>query len=238
MKLRVLNIILLTACLFAGLLLFSSEVLAQKSRENSTREEPVLRQKRNPPPANYYRLDDRHLHNYYYPRSGHVIKTLPSRRTYIHHRNRDYFFYQGIWYRPYGVSFEVIVPPFGITVPILPPVYSTIWVHGRPYYYANNVYYLWREERDVYEVVAPPKALLDTEPPLAVEELIIYPANKQSDEELANDRYECHRWSREQSGYDPTQVPETLSAAQLVTRRSDYQRAMRACLEGRGYTVR
>jgi hypothetical protein len=32
-------------------------------------------------------------------------------------------------------------PPAGIVVPVLPPAYTTVWVAGVPYYYANDVYY-------------------------------------------------------------------------------------------------
>jgi len=38
--------------------------------------------------------------------------------------------------------FHVVVRlPAGILVPVLPPAYTTVWVAGAPYYYANDVYY-------------------------------------------------------------------------------------------------
>lgn len=46
------------------------------------------------------------------------------------------------------------------------------------------------------------------------QDLYVYPANGQSDEQLSQDRYECHRWAAEESGYDPSQfgdeVPQTV----------------------------
>jgi hypothetical protein len=35
----------------------------------------------------------------------------------------------------------VVRPPVGIVVPVLPPAYTTVWVAGLPYYYANDAYY-------------------------------------------------------------------------------------------------
>jgi len=36
---------------------------------------------------------------------------------------------------------------------------------------------------------------------------MIYPASGQSDEELAQDRFECHLWAVEQSNFDPSNPP-------------------------------
>lgn len=156
--------------------------------------------------------------------------------------------------------------------------------------------------------------------PIAVgQQLFVYPANGQDDDQLANDRYECHLWAVKESNFDPSEfgdvapptvvrvpVPENESAgatakgaiagaiagavlghgnghagdvvagaivgsavgaavegsgqakaeqeaqaeaqrqaeeiakskAEQAVRRSNYRRAMTACLEGRGYTVR
>jgi outer membrane lipoprotein SlyB len=155
--------------------------------------------------------------------------------------------------------------------------------------------------------------------PAAGQDLFAYPSQGQSDEQLANDRYECHRWAVAESGFDPSEfgeiapprvvrvpVPENRAAgatqkgaiagaiagavlghgsdvgkdavigavvgsiagaaveqkgereareqaeaqsrlqaqelarskAEKALRSSNYRRAMTACLEGRGYTVR
>jgi hypothetical protein len=59
-----------------------------------------------------------------------------------------------------------------------------------------------------------------------------------STEQQSRDRYECHRWAVSQTGFDPTQSQGGVSESQVGTKRSDYMRAITACLEGRGYTVR
>lgn len=40
------------------------------------------------------------------------------------------------------------------------------------------------------------------------QDLYVYPAKGQSDEQLAKDRYECHRWAVQESGFDPSRFDE------------------------------
>lgn len=62
--------------------------------------------------------------------------------------------------------------------------------------------------------------------------MYVYPAAGQSEQQTAEDRYECHVWGADRSGFDPT-----LGAG----RRDDaenYRRAFTACMEGRDYVVK
>lgn len=185
-----------------------------------------------------FRLDNRYRLNRSYPRHGLYIDRLPFRRPPIHFRNNDYFFHRGTWYRPAGSRFVITVPPMGIVVPILPPFYATVWARGIPYYYANNVYYTWQPTLNGYIVTEPPREISEEEPPLIADELFIYPKNDQSEQQQADDRFSCHQWSVSQTRYDPTQPPENIVVSSLNDKREDYQRAMKACLEGKGYSVR
>jgi hypothetical protein len=187
---------------------------------------------------NEMHYDTRFHHDRYYPHSGRIINVLPEHRHRVYYHDHDYYFHAGVWYRPHGSSFIVVAPPPGIIVPILPPFYSTIWVSGIPYYYANDTYYVWRPDRNGYEVTAPPAQATQQEPPLVADQLFIYPTKGQSEQQQADDRYACHSWAVKQTGYDPTQPPEQLNNTTLNSKREDYQRAMKACLEGRGYSVR
>ena len=63
-------------------------------------------------------------------------------------------------------------------------------------------------------------------------DLVFYPAEGQTEEQTDKDRYECYRWAKSQSGYDPT-LPD-----QEVASKDMYDRAMSACMDTRGYTVR
>jgi hypothetical protein len=149
------------------------------------------------------------------------------------HGGSRFFFSGGVWYRPQGPRFIVAIPPVGLFLPFLPPYYSTIWVGGAPYYYANEVYYAHRG--DGYVVVEPPKEEVSQTPPPA-DQMFIYPRLGQNEKQQADDRYACHQWAVNQTGFDPTQPPG--SPAQHGEKRADYQRAMGACLDGRGYTVK
>lgn len=184
-----------------------------------------------------FRIDKRYEHNRSYPRTGHIIKILPQRRHPIHYRNKSYFYLGGVWYLPSGPNYVVVRPPLGIVVPVLPSFYTTIWFGGVPYYYANDVYYVWRPDLNGYQVTAPPQAESHSEPAYLADELFIYPKQGQSEQQQADDRYACHRWGVEQTTYDPTQ-PGNLPVEELSRKREEYQRAMKACLEGRGYSVR
>ena len=65
-------------------------------------------------------------------------------------------------------------------------------------------------------------------------QLFMYPRQNQDAQLQARDRDECYRWALDQLGYDQSKSPAGLSAGQSA----DYYRAMTACLDGRGYSVR
>ena len=87
-------------------------------------------------------------------------------------------------------------------------------------------------------VVEPPKGEVAEAPPAPAGQLFIYPRNGQNDQQQAKDRYECHSWAVSQVGYDPTQPPGSVPEAQTNQKRADYQRAMGACFDARGYTTK
>lgn len=185
-----------------------------------------------------YRYDRRYHHDRYYPSSGLRFKTLPKRHYEIIYHRRPYYYSSGIWYLRSGAQFVVTVPPIGIVIPFLPPLYTTLWVRGVPYYYANDVYYVWQPDLNGYVVTNPPQDLNEEEVQPLNEEFFIYPKKGQSEKQQADDRYQCHSWSVKQTGYDPSQPPENLTQNELSSKRENYQKAMKACLEGRGYSVR
>jgi hypothetical protein len=185
-------------------------------------------------------MDSRYGHNRQYPSRGQFIEALPGGHRVVLYGDARYYFHGGAWYRPQGPRFVIVAPPFGIVVPFLPPFYATIWVGGLPYHYANDVYYT--QGAGGYVVVEPPKGEVSQSPPsagqMSSDQLFIYPRQGQSEQKQATDRYECHRWATSQTGFDPTQPPAGVPAAQMSQKRADYQRAIGACLDGRGYTVK
>jgi len=52
----------------------------------------------------------------------------------------------------------------------------------------------------------PPRRTSAPPPPQPVQaQIVVYPAHGQSPDQLARDRYECHTWAVQQSGFDPSQ---------------------------------
>ena len=200
-----------------------------------------------PPPHGSVHYDARYSHNYYYPTRGAYVTTLPRGPVVITRPGGNYYYAGGVWYRPYGGSYVVVTAPLGVFVPVLPAYYTTMWVGGVPYYYANDTYYTWSSDQNGYQVVDPPNqpnyvaAPADAPPqaaPMPSDDLYAYPQSGQTAEQQASDKYACHKWAQSQSGFDPTQQSGGVPPDQAGTARDSYQRAMSACLEGKGYSVR
>jgi hypothetical protein len=147
--------------------------------------------------------------------------------------------WRGGFYGPWGWGLGGL--GLGLYFATLPYYYSTYWWGGVPYYYADNNYYIWNGGVGQYQTVAPPAEVLSQAGGQAgggqapgPSELIAYPKNGQSEDQLGRDKFECHRWAAAQTGFDPTQ----FGGGSAPAKRSDYFRAQAACLEGRGYSVK
>ena len=75
----------------------------------------------------------------------------------------------------------------------------------------------------------------DVAPGAAGDGIIAYPRNGQSDQQQATDKFQCHGWAKGQTGFDPTSQSSSGATGGV---REAYGRAMAACLDARGYTVR
>lgn len=187
-------------------------------------------------------FDGVHGNNHYYLNRGVTVRALPREARMVPYRGSRYWYHQGVWYRPYGHAFIAAAPPFGLYVPFLPAFATAVVIGGIPYYYANDTYYMYHQDVGQYEVVPSPEAA--NGPPAnepsgagSADKIFVYPKNGQSAEQQADDKYECHRWAADQSGFDPT-AGTASDASATADQRAQYQRAQQACLEGRGYTVR
>lgn len=191
-------------------------------------------------------MDARYGHNRYYPNRGVMVGAVPGRPVIFNRPGGRFYYSGGIWYAPRGPGFVVVGAPLGVFVPVLPAYYTTVWFGGVPYYYADDTYYMWDPSQSGYQVVAPPgdaaaaanDAPQPPQPPPQSDQMYIYPQNGQSAEQQASDKYECHKWASGQTGFDPTQPGGGVPPDQLASQRADYQRAMTACLQGRGYSAR
>jgi hypothetical protein len=169
-----------------------------------------------------------------------VVPALPGGSVSIAFGGSQYYFHAGVWFRPKGNRFVVIVPPVGIVAPVLPPAFVTLWIGGAPYYYANDLYYA-PATGPGYMVVPPPPGVETARPvpppPVALPPPAIaapaptmppnptlYPRIGQSAAQTDADRQECHRWATTQPGMQ--------SDAAVI------QRAETACMDGLGYSAR
>src|SRR5210317_2556787 len=44
------------------------------------------------------------------------------------------------------------------------------------------------------------------------QEIIVYPAKGQSQEQMEKDKFECYSWAKGQTGFDPMEMPTATSA--------------------------
>jgi hypothetical protein len=164
-----------------------------------------------------------------------VVTTLPVGYRHYSWNGGAYYQHAGLWYQPYGTRYVVVGAPYGLSVSYLPSYYSSFWFGGVHYFHADSTYYLYEPAQRSYVVTQSPYESGDEEQGSsgdADEDLYIYPAQGQSEQQQSDDRYECHSWSVEQTGYDP------IESDYDEDRRAEYLRAMTACLTGRGYSVR
>jgi hypothetical protein len=162
------------------------------------------------------------------------VANLPGGYRQYDWNGRQYYNHDGHWYRPYGSRYVVVGAPFGLFVNYLPGYYSSFWFGSTRYFYADDNYYTYEPARRGYVVTRSPYGddRDDEDSQDQDQDLYVYPAKGQSEQQQADDRYDCHRWAADQTHYDP--VDSTYDADQ----RADYLRAMTACLTGRGYSVK
>jgi hypothetical protein len=160
-------------------------------------------------------------------RPGYVVDRFPDRDYRVPYHGRDYFFSGGYWYSPHGPRYVVIRPPRGIRISYLPDYAREIWIGSALFFLAAGVYYIYEASTQQYVVVDPPQAVSYGY------DVIAYPANRQTPEQINQDRYDCYRWAVEQSGFDPAAVTYQPAPAVVQT----YRQAQGNCLSSRGYQV-
>jgi hypothetical protein len=68
--------------------------------------------------------------------------------------------------------------------------------------------------------------------------MTIHPRQGQSEAQQAKDFYECDDWAVGQTGFDPAKPPSGPPDAQTAQKSEEYLRAIGACLDARGYTLK
>jgi len=173
-------------------------------------------------------LDARYHHDHYYPAPGFFAPVVPRGAISITFGGGAYWYGGGVWYQPWSGGYRVIAAPMGVVVPVLPDAFVTLRVGGLPYYYANGVYY--QPAPGGYVVVAAPpqadQAVAQPSPPPAPPrpEPVVYPRNGQTAEQQEADFQACNRWATTQQS--------------AVNDAGVFNRAVEACMDGRGYSMR
>lgn len=133
------SVIIRTLCLSAFGLLLLQDVSAQRGRHYRPR--PGYGYGYHPSPYRGMRVS----FNYF---SG--------PRTMYPYRGINYYYSGGYYYRPYGTYLQVVAPPIGISIGLLPRGYRSIDVGGSPYYYYGGTYYRPGQKSNTYDVVDAP----------------------------------------------------------------------------------
>jgi hypothetical protein len=132
-------------------LLFSTDIFAQRGHNR------------------YRHGNSRHYSVRHYPQRGYYHS-----RPYVsvHFGSNHYRYQRGYFYRPYGASLQIAIPPFGIRIATLPLGYRSFYVGPHPYYYYGGTYYR-PYAGDQYEVIAPPLGAVVNELPPGAKATVI-----------------------------------------------------------------
>lgn len=171
------------------------------------------------------------------PRRGERVRALPRESVPVVVARSRYYYGGGAFYRPRPGGYVVVGAPLGARVRSLPYGYVSFTLASGLYFFGAGNYYLWDPGYREYVVVERPRgaeqAVQQAEATAETStQVYAYPKQGQSEQQADRDRYDCHLWAVEQSGFDPA---EPGDGTDLIP---DYRRAITACLEGRGYSVK
>lgn len=188
---------------------------------------------------NYYRT---HWYNtyylapipyYYYP-EGRDTQNLPKGSVKVVVGGIPYFYFSGTFYKSSGGGYVVVSAPYGAIVKSIPTDYVAFTVELSTFYYVNDTYYVWDDQREAYIVSNEPVGAGKAIESATKERLFVYPKIGQDEKLQAKDRYECHRWAVTESGVDPTSEEREYGRQE----NNNYKRAISACLVARDYSVK
>ena len=168
--------------------------------------------------------------NYVKFRVGMRLLTLPARYHAMTVASQTYYYADGVYLIRRGNEYVVVSAPLGARLTVLPYGFRSFWIGPRRFFAFNSIYYVYEAGTKEYVVVEKPEGAETAD--IATPELVIYPNADQSNEQLTQDRYDCHVWSIEETGFDPI-----AQHSEATTGADHYNRAMKACLAGKNYSV-
>lgn len=75
-----------------------------------------------------------------YPKYGTVVTTVTSPTLVVHNSN-NFYYADGVWYKPRGRKYVVCAAPRGVVVNTLPRGSKVVYVNGRRLYKYRGVWY-------------------------------------------------------------------------------------------------
>ncbi|HVY04584.1 MAG TPA: DUF6515 family protein [Burkholderiales bacterium] len=161
------------------------------------------------------------------PPVGVVVPVLPAYYTRVWVGPRLYYYANDVYYLPAPQGYTVVDQPVG-TIAMAPPP-------GTPVPMDNPVTELGPAQGGTQPMppavgTAPVASPQTTVAQAGGSQLFIYPRQGQSADQQFRDRNECSSWATSQTGRSPANNGAPMDP--------DFQRALGACLDGRGYTVK
>jgi len=179
-------------------------------------------------------IDTQYGHNRSYPIAGLVTKSLPHGYMTTVFRGEPYFIHGGVWYRRADSGYQIIIPPLGATIPVLPPNCTNLTFGNLRYFYANHVHYRWVEDLSAWMVSEPPAIAADSISPLFINQLLVKPNNRQSLQKQSSDTFECYRLSTLLTGFDESKPLGGVNSSEYDKKLNEYKNDVTRCLETRG----
>ena len=171
------------------------------------------------------------------PPFGIIVPFLPPFYTRVWVGPYPYYYANDVYYTPGPQGYTVVAPPPGTIATAPPP--------GMAIPPDNAVTELGPVNNGVQQMApmppvsaAPPPTMAPSTPPphpsavaqAGGNQLFIYPRQGQNADQQNRDRGECNSWAVSQTGRHPANAGGQMDP--------DYQRAIGACLDARGYTVK
>jgi len=75
-----------------------------------------------------------------YPAYGTVVTTI-NRPHLVIHKNKSFYYADGIWYKARGRRYVVCAAPNGVKVSVLPRGSKVVYVNGRRLYQYRGIWY-------------------------------------------------------------------------------------------------
>lgn len=159
-----------------------------------------------------------------------IVSTLPFGYTTVWVEGNPYYYYNNVYYERVPNGYRALPAPPDDVVMVDKPAEDgatapqTSAQSTPPTAAAGNA--------PVPSYAQPAAKTAAAAPAAAAAKLYAYPRKGQTATEATFDRIECERWASGQTGFNPSQSPANAQAD------GDYHRAVGACLEGRGYSVK